>query len=129
MTAPRTAIHRINKQIRRVEPAFADLAERHGYSPAEFIIRRRMEIQALIEDMRADIADDWSAASAETYGGGKGKRKGHLKSLEDLELAAIEIDMKMLEYEIPKKRSTDVNLDVGESLADLLRERNERRGG
>lgn len=114
-------------------PAFAALAQKHGYSPSEFLIVRRMEMLEVEAELEEQVNGSYKFAldatqekpNAPYMEGGRHKLR---KQLEQVRHESMMLDIQLLPYEKPKLRSMEVNMSVeSKSLADYLKEANERR--
>lgn len=114
-------------------PAFAALAQKHGYSPSEFLIIRRME---MFEEEQVYKEQMESGENEALYQTTQRSRTPYMasgdhnvaKKLEQVQREGIAIDLQLMAYEKPKLRSMEVSMTVEEkTVADYLREANERR--
>ena len=94
------------------QKAFRNLAEAHGYDPAEMLVKRRMEIS---EVLAALGSGELNSSAFETT------RSPQLEARLRREL--YEIDRELLPYMHPKLSAQRVDLEVRErTLADYMRE-------
>ena len=114
-------------------PAFAALAQKHGYSPSEFLIIRRMEMFEEEQVYKDQMASGENEALYQTT---QRSRTPYVasgdhnvaKKLEQVQREGVAIDLQLMAYEKPKLRSMEVNMSVEQKThADYLREANERR--
>ena len=114
-------------------PAFAALAQKHGYSPSEFLIIRRMEMFEAEQIYKEQIASGENEALYQTTQRGRETyvaTSDHnvAKKLEEVQREGVAIDIQLMAYEKPKLRSMDVNMSVEQkTVVDYLVEANERR--
>ena len=99
---------------------FVEQAQEMGYSPTRLLIERRLEMAAIIAELKECVDKDIGHPALE----GKDTTRQLLRQIQE---EALDVDLKLLEYEQPKLRAVEANVTGELTYADALRAANAKR--